>query len=179
MRSVVPSSFLPRIFQDTFQIARGLGCRCIWVDALCIIQDSDSDKASEIAKMKDVFQNSYLQELLLPCCILHYTSDQLVWECQTIRSWESGNFVESVDDSLPEVGDDIRLAKNINLKPMIRIMKELEVVWGPDALYRYWYRVLAVYSCRELSYDSDKISGISWIADLIGQYVQDRLVHGL
>jgi hypothetical protein len=77
----VPSSFLPRIFQGAFQISRGLGCRCIWVDALCIIQDSDSDKASEIAKMKDVFQNSYLQEPLLPCCILHYTSDQLAWEC--------------------------------------------------------------------------------------------------
>ena len=248
----VPSSFLPRTFQDALQIARGLGCRYIWIDALCIIQDSDSDKAREIAKMKDVFQNSYLtvavadspdtdsgilfprlsadspevkvewrdsvtqqkvtahlrvdkygkdgvtaghssnayvsgqlsrrawtlQERLLPCRVLHYTSDQLVWECQTVRSWESSNFVESVDDSLPEVGDDVRIIKNINLKPMIRIMKELEV-WGPDALYRYWYRVLAAYSCRELSYDSDKISGVSGIADLIGQHVQDRLVHGL
>jgi hypothetical protein len=52
-------------------------------------------------------------------------------------------------------------------------------VEGIDAIYRYWYRVLAVYSCRDLSYDSNKITGISGIADLMARNVQDRLVHGL
>jgi hypothetical protein len=56
----VQSKFLPRAFQDAFQIARGIGCRYIWIDSLCIIQDSESDKARELSKMKDVFQNSYL-----------------------------------------------------------------------------------------------------------------------
>jgi hypothetical protein len=119
-----------------------------------------------------------LQERLLPCRVLHYTSHQLVWECQTMRSWEGSKLVESIDDFLPEMGNDIQVIRDINLKPMIRIMKELEV-WGAVAIYRYWYRVLAAYSCRELSYDIDKISGISGIADQVGQYVQDTLVNGL
>jgi hypothetical protein len=69
-----------------------------------------------------------LQERLLPSRVLHYTSNQLVWECQTIRSWENSNFVESIADSLPdvaiEVGNEIQVIKGINLKPMIRIMNE-------------------------------------------------------
>jgi hypothetical protein len=56
----VPSHFLPRAFQDAFQIARGIGFRYIWIDSLCIIQDLNLDKACELSKMKDVFQDSYL-----------------------------------------------------------------------------------------------------------------------
>ena len=34
---------LPKTFQDAFTITRELGVRCLWIDSLCISQDSTDD----------------------------------------------------------------------------------------------------------------------------------------
>ena len=47
-------------FRDAVEIARRVGVRYIWIDALCIIQDSLSDWATESTKMGDIYKNSYL-----------------------------------------------------------------------------------------------------------------------
>lgn len=36
----IPSSSLPRTIRDAFQICRRIGIQCIWIDALCILQNS-------------------------------------------------------------------------------------------------------------------------------------------
>ncbi|PQE11538.1 heterokaryon incompatibility protein [Rutstroemia sp. NJR-2017a BVV2] len=41
--------------QDAVKIARSLGIFYIWIDSLCIIQDSDEDWKAEAAKMGDVY----------------------------------------------------------------------------------------------------------------------------
>ena len=49
---------LPRTFQDAVSIARHLSIRYVWIDSLCIIQDSSSDWSTESAKMGDYYMNS-------------------------------------------------------------------------------------------------------------------------
>lgn len=49
---------LPRTYQDAVTVARCLGFRYIWIDALCIIQDDKQDWLQEAAKMASVYQNS-------------------------------------------------------------------------------------------------------------------------
>ncbi|TGO12623.1 hypothetical protein BTUL_0085g00340 [Botrytis tulipae] len=49
---------LPLTFKDTIFIARKLGIRYIWIDALCIIQDSNVDKDKEIEAMGDIYKNA-------------------------------------------------------------------------------------------------------------------------
>ncbi|KAF7926140.1 uncharacterized protein EAE97_010440 [Botrytis byssoidea] len=49
---------LPLTFKNTIFIARKLGIRYIWIDALCIIQDSDVDKDKEIEAMGDIYKNA-------------------------------------------------------------------------------------------------------------------------
>lgn len=51
---------LRRIFQDAIHVARGLGVRYLWIDALCILQDSDdlSDWKREAPLMQDVYSHS-------------------------------------------------------------------------------------------------------------------------
>ncbi|EFQ36017.1 heterokaryon incompatibility protein [Colletotrichum graminicola] len=49
---------LPRTFQDLVIVARFLSVRYVWIDALCIIQDSLSDWEREGATMRDVYANS-------------------------------------------------------------------------------------------------------------------------
>jgi hypothetical protein len=50
---------LPRTFQDVVSIARQLSIRYVWIDSLCIIQDSASDWSTESAKMGEYYTNSY------------------------------------------------------------------------------------------------------------------------
>jgi hypothetical protein len=51
---------LPKTFQDAVIITRKLGIKYLWIDSLCIIQDSTEDWAEESAMMADVYENSYL-----------------------------------------------------------------------------------------------------------------------
>ena len=41
-------------------ITRGLGIRYLWVDTLCIIQDSEEDWEAELGKMADVYGGAFL-----------------------------------------------------------------------------------------------------------------------
>ncbi|RYP07960.1 hypothetical protein DL764_002188 [Monosporascus ibericus] len=56
----IPLDVLPKTFQDTVRIARGLGIRYLWVDSLCIIQDSPEDWQVQSGKMASVYLNSWL-----------------------------------------------------------------------------------------------------------------------
>ncbi|EON68892.1 hypothetical protein W97_08150 [Coniosporium apollinis CBS 100218] len=54
-------SSLPRSLQDAVTATRKLGLRYLFVDALCIIQDSQEDKDSEMAKMGEVYHDFRLK----------------------------------------------------------------------------------------------------------------------
>jgi hypothetical protein len=52
---VLKLSTLPRTFQDAVIITRRLGHRYLWIDSLCIIQDSLEDWEAESSKMASVY----------------------------------------------------------------------------------------------------------------------------
>lgn len=52
-------SELPQTFQDAVIVTRELGVRLLWIDSLCIIQDSERDWVAESAKMDKVFNSAY------------------------------------------------------------------------------------------------------------------------
>ncbi|RAR11243.1 isocitrate dehydrogenase [Stemphylium lycopersici] len=47
---------LPQTIRDAVTVTRRLGLQYIWVDALCIMQDSDMDKALELPKMRLIYK---------------------------------------------------------------------------------------------------------------------------
>ncbi|KAI1085785.1 HET-domain-containing protein [Whalleya microplaca] len=51
---------LPKTFQDAIFITQQLQCRYIWIDSLCIIQDSTDDWKREASRMAEVYGNSYV-----------------------------------------------------------------------------------------------------------------------
>jgi Heterokaryon incompatibility protein (HET) len=53
-------SELPKTLQDAVEITKRLGLEYIWIDSLCIIQDSPSDKNHEIPRMALYYKNSYV-----------------------------------------------------------------------------------------------------------------------
>lgn len=60
MTREIPKSQLAQTILDAIEAARLLGFRFLWVDALCIIQNSDEDKSTEINKMGSIFKNATL-----------------------------------------------------------------------------------------------------------------------
>lgn len=54
----LPVSQLAANFQDTVKIVRELGLRYLWIDSLCILQDSALDWQVESANMAAVYQNA-------------------------------------------------------------------------------------------------------------------------
>lgn len=55
----IPSQDLPRTLQDAVQITRELGVRYLWIDALCIIQNSTVDWQHESSSMSAIYANAY------------------------------------------------------------------------------------------------------------------------
>ncbi|KAK8255548.1 heterokaryon incompatibility protein-domain-containing protein [Phyllosticta capitalensis] len=51
---------LPRTFRDAFDIVDKLNIHYLWIDRLCIFQDSKEDWANESAAMQDVYRHSFL-----------------------------------------------------------------------------------------------------------------------
>lgn len=51
---------LPKTLQDAVKLTKSLGLEYLWIDALCILQDSPDDKEIELPKMPSYYRNSYL-----------------------------------------------------------------------------------------------------------------------
>lgn len=60
LASNISFTALPPLFQDAVIITRQLGLRYIWIDSLCIVQDSVRDWETESSKMGSIYQNSYI-----------------------------------------------------------------------------------------------------------------------
>ncbi|EIW52261.1 HET-domain-containing protein [Trametes versicolor FP-101664 SS1] len=56
----IDASLLPQTIRDAIYVAHTLGFRYLWVDSLCIIQDSDEDKLHEIGRMHLIYRHAYL-----------------------------------------------------------------------------------------------------------------------
>ena len=57
-RAGIPLGDMPKTFRDAVLITRRLGVRYLWIDSLCIIQDSPADWEAEAIKMGRIYRNS-------------------------------------------------------------------------------------------------------------------------
>lgn len=56
----IPMELLPKTFQDAVLITRKLGKRYLWIDSLCILQDSREDWETEAGLMHLVYRDAFL-----------------------------------------------------------------------------------------------------------------------
>ena len=55
-----PLNTLPATVVDAVRVARSLGVRYVWIDSLCILQDSSEDWEVESSRMADIYANADL-----------------------------------------------------------------------------------------------------------------------
>jgi hypothetical protein len=58
--SAIPFQSMPLLFQDAITATRELGFRYLWIDSLCIIQDSKEDWERECSNMSLIYSHSSL-----------------------------------------------------------------------------------------------------------------------
>lgn len=56
----IPLSSMPPTFQDAVAVARRFGFEYLWIDSLCIIQDSATDWEEQAAQMQNVYEGAVL-----------------------------------------------------------------------------------------------------------------------
>jgi hypothetical protein len=59
-RNRIPLKNLTRVIEDTVKTARALSIRYVWIDAICIVQDSTEDWEREAGLMGSVYSNAFL-----------------------------------------------------------------------------------------------------------------------
>ncbi|KAK8123457.1 HET-domain-containing protein [Apiospora kogelbergensis] len=61
---------LPKTLSDAVALAAKIGCRWIWIDSMCIVQDDKQDWATEAAKMSTVYQHALVTVIAnsASCC---------------------------------------------------------------------------------------------------------------
>ncbi|KAK8061210.1 heterokaryon incompatibility protein-domain-containing protein [Apiospora hydei] len=60
LKEGVETSSLPQSFQDAIWLTHRLGIQYLWIDSLCILQDSLQDWVHESARMRDVYENAWV-----------------------------------------------------------------------------------------------------------------------
>lgn len=56
----LPVESLTKNFKDALRICRELGVQYLWIDCLCIIQNSEDDWAAESSKMTSIYSNAFV-----------------------------------------------------------------------------------------------------------------------
>ena len=114
-KSAISFQALSKNFQDAVLTTRALGECFLWIDSLCIIQDSSSDWETESARMGSLYKHSLLTIAAIdasdgrdgflarrtPPCAMPYKTSHPIDGCQQGELWVSAwapPFADSVDE---------------------------------------------------------------------------------
>lgn len=212
----IPFSILPKTFQEAIIVALRLGVSYIWIDSLCIIQDSAEDWSSESKEMAGIYGNAaftiaaskahgpqdgcfsvaptqhigkdfevtdadtgaaitvfvrkpidhnvlpllkrgwVFQERFLSKRVLHFTNEEIVWECKecttcecthALTAWSAGDSL----DSKARYHSSLRSASRATLDDT-------------------WRSMVAKYSGLNLTFEKDIFPALSGLAQDMEKY---------
>jgi hypothetical protein len=83
----IPMGKLSKNFKDAITTTRMLKLRYIWIDSLCIIQDSSGDWVQEALHMKDVYRRAFvtISAYISPFQLFYILSNNLQDECTVFQ----------------------------------------------------------------------------------------------
>ncbi|KAE8448610.1 hypothetical protein EG329_009035 [Mollisiaceae sp. DMI_Dod_QoI] len=153
----IPIANLPKTFLDAIFIVAKLGYEYIWIDSLCIMQDSLED----------------------------WSQEMVYWECVSAKASEMrpqmsdfwNEAMKGRDDEYEGMGMSTMTAPG--LKHTFTILLSLcrdsnYYVWE-----QHWWKLIAEYTASQMSFDKDKWVAISGLATKVEQQSGRKLIHGL
>ncbi|EHK23657.1 uncharacterized protein TRIVIDRAFT_138711, partial [Trichoderma virens Gv29-8] len=171
---------MPKTYQDTVRIARALGVKYVWIDALCIIQDDVVDWEKESQVMAEIFRNSLVtiensvwhtrgwtfQEDLFAMRKLYIGQQMMYWD-----SLKPVDIMRTEDKII-----DDKLDRMSNAESSIIHSSE---PWRGDYDYDGWYFPMLQYSQKRLTFETDRLPAVSSYAKLIASKSGDTYLAGL
>ncbi|KAI9777863.1 MAG: hypothetical protein M1839_008540 [Geoglossum umbratile] len=226
----IPWDRLTTTYKHAVDICQRLDISFLWIDSLCIIQDSKDDWKEEAANMANIYENAFItiaagrapdtlagcysktdpefianlvpgyhdayirqeppkfpthwgerdrsgvwpllnrgwvyQEMRLSRRVLHFCSQEVMWECHTVRKSESGCSDEDLDSDLPRYG----WTKYENV-PYWKLTENPRLLW---------YRTVQEYSRLKLTFEEDKMPALAALTQRMEILrVGDRFLAGL
>ncbi|PMD33941.1 HET-domain-containing protein, partial [Hyaloscypha variabilis F] len=189
----LPVSKLQQTLKDAISTTRALGLQFLWIDSLCIIQDSEDDKIKELSRMHEVYANAYVtivaanatdcnegflqRRIQLPDdpATVNFEAFSLPYRLQdgsfdepvNVRAWTLQENLLS--PRLLIYGSQLVRECYSGPSPEFGIQRKLPPS-DPDSakhlqqLQWYWSEVVGDYSERQLTNVNDKLIAISGIA---------------
>jgi hypothetical protein len=224
----IPEINLTKTFRDAVDICRRLNIDFLWIDSLCIIQNSESDWREQSAQMASIYQNAHLtiaatkssesaggcytstkpeflakfipgtniyvrqqppkfpthwsqhnlqewpllnrgwcyQEMRLSRRVLHFCSQEVIWECGRKRRSESGCSDEDTGKDEPRYN-----WSKYDAVPYWKLAQD------PRKL---WYRTVQEYSRLQLTFGKDKMPALAALTqNMENMRADDRFLAGL
>ncbi|KAF8541977.1 heterokaryon incompatibility protein-domain-containing protein [Trichophaea hybrida] len=233
----IPISELQPLYRDSMEASKRLGVQYIWIDSLCIIQDSVQDWQIEAAAMGDVYQRSYcnfagaakdtpgshgglfvsrnpvdielcvvkpknallrthpagtayycfdmniwennitqsplydrgwvLQERILSPRVLHFTGQQVFWECLELQA------CESLPGGMPHTWET-KAKLTVDTFSLVAILNSMAHLQGQAVEPHFlWESIVERYSETSLTYpEKDKLAALSGVAKKVGLSVE-------
>ena len=224
-------STMPKTFQDAVTITKALGVSYLWIDSLCIVQDSLDDWLTECPKMGLYYRNSYvtisalespdsqhgflaprelgdtirlpgetavwirpklkdrgkifqsaalnyrgwaLQERLMSTRVLHFTHQEMFWECQTCSARESS----VVENRGATDFQSLTSSEGEDFKRALQFVGS-DRFSNRDGAFAIWMRLVRQFSRRSLTYPTDKLPAISGLAAIMAANTKSKYMAGL
>ena len=166
-KSCIPVESLPQTIQNAIYVTCRLGVDYIWVDALCIIQDPDTDWRKEAASMHTIYQNTVITTASVDCegsspgmqtrSALERSRrrrGENYWNCLTVNASEMAPHRISWSDD-----QDHREEDTLRSRQMLRNRS-----LNGDESQLLWRNTIEQYTARQLTLEKDRpvaISGFS------------------
>jgi hypothetical protein len=192
----IPFDSLTKVMQEAVVVTRKFGVRFLWIDALCIIQDSHGDWSKEACNMANIYRNC-LFSIAAGVSADHsdgFFSDPISMtskasDCDTLdsRGWilqelllaprilrysRQGVFWECISSEFPHSWS------NATFKRALFGLRSTSWSLKMQA-HMSWLNIVTDYSKREFTKEKDKLMAIVGIAQYIASSTKDRFLAGL
>ncbi|RAL64931.1 hypothetical protein DID88_001523 [Monilinia fructigena] len=205
MVKMIQAEALTKTFREAISSVRSIGIDYIWIDSLCIIQDSEADWEIESASMASVYRGSAItvaaagapdgtigcflkpQEYIGHMRVEHPSNDYS-------KGWNITQHYERVEE-LP-LGRRAWALQERLLSPRVLHFAPHEITWEcryGDAseyspriaewklagIYSRWSEIVNEYTRAQLTYSKDKLIAIAGIAFAAHEETGDEYLAGL
>ncbi|KAF2183526.1 HET-domain-containing protein, partial [Zopfia rhizophila CBS 207.26] len=194
----IPFEKLPQTFRDAVSVTRALGVSYLWIDSLCIIQDSKEDWEAEAALMARVYENAQIT------IAAHAANDSTTGFLNaparrpprttslSSRGWvyqESLLAPRTLNFAATEMAWECHSITACECgAPQVELDHEKEVETGrryPGTIKRnfaklIWTDVVHEYTLRDLTVATDRLPALSGVVELFSRHrPEDQYLYGL
>ncbi|PMD50967.1 HET-domain-containing protein [Hyaloscypha bicolor E] len=197
----IPTSLLAKTIREAIFVTRQLGLRYIWIDAICIIQDSAADRDVELTRMGEIYEmaaitivaasakhckQGFLQRRSYPWGPTdpYFTGDQPInhrgWTLQEFLLpprkliYSATQLMWQCNSAQAELGNSAKKAGD----PFSSLDQKLDAKTMHDIRFN-WQVLIQNYSSRSLTNKDDMLPGISGIASKFARFLREEYKAGL